>query len=184
MASNPPAPGSANPTSPFKRPNPYSDLTSPRSLRQLTLFLAGSGFLALSTVITRRSLTRRYVSSIPAFYQPSHPHNANKVNGAMEALEALNVATVNVVSVAIMMTGGVLWALDVSSLDDLRTRVRGRLGVDPDADAKRADEELEEWVASVLARKERREDERRARGSHEEGKEGVNGDGKRRRREG
>ena len=105
----------------------------------------------------------------------------------MEALEALNIATVNVLSVAIMMTGGVLWALDVSSLDDLRSRVRGRLGVDEHG--RNADEEIEEWVASVLARKERREEgRRRAPGGDEEEEEeeeneGVDRDGKRKRRE-
>lgn len=117
---------------------------------------------------------------MPLFYQPSHPHPGNKVNGALEAFEALNIATVNVFSFAIMMTGGVLWALDVSTLEDLRRRVRAGMGVS--GDGKNADEEMEEWVASVLARKERREEGRRAR-RDDDGDEGLDVEAKRKGRD-
>ncbi|KAI9778272.1 MAG: hypothetical protein M1839_008296 [Geoglossum umbratile] len=120
-----------------------------RSRKQFGLFLAGAGFVALSTLITRRSLVRRYKSSIPTFYQPNN--RPNSVNGAMEAFEALNIATINVTSFAVMATGGMLYAFDISSLADLRRKVRGGLGVD--GTEKDAEEEFEGWLASVLARK-------------------------------
>jgi hypothetical protein len=127
--------------------------TEGRSRRQFGLFLAGAGFFALSAFITRRSFVRRYKASIPAFYQPNH--QPNKVSGAMEAFEALNIATINVTSLAIMAAGGLFYAFDISSLADLRSKVRGGFGWD--GTEKDAEEEFEEWLASVLARKSEKE---------------------------
>jgi hypothetical protein len=72
----------------------------------------------------------------------------------MEAFEALNIATVNVFSVGIMVTGGLLWAFDIASLADMRSKVRTNLGVNPIRTDQDAEDEIEEWFASVLARKE------------------------------
>ncbi|KAI9841640.1 MAG: hypothetical protein M1837_000487 [Sclerophora amabilis] len=148
-------------------PSLLSHLTSPRSRKQLGLFFAGAGFFTLSTLITRRSLVRRYKASIPSFYQPSTRPNAN-VDGAMEAFQALNIATINVASAAMMVTGGALWAMDISSMDDLRRKVRGGLGVDGTGRSEQdAEEEFEEWLATVLARKddkERKIDDRKGKG--------------------
>lgn len=59
-----------------------------------------------------------------------------------------------------MMTGGLLWAFDISSLDDMRRKVRGGLGVDGTGRGERqAEEEWEEWLATVLERKRRKEEE-------------------------
>jgi hypothetical protein len=134
-------------------PESQSAFFSPRSRRQLGLLAAGVGFFAISTAITRRSIVRRYKATIPKFYQPSNRPNV-QVNGAMEAFEALNIATVNVLSVGMMVTGGMLWAFDISSLKDLRSKVRTNLGVDPIRTDQDAEEEIEEFFASVLARKE------------------------------
>ncbi|KAL2043033.1 hypothetical protein N7G274_004092 [Stereocaulon virgatum] len=143
---------------PTPEPQPSRSLTSPRSRKQLTLFLAGASFLTLSGLITRRQVARRHLSTIPRFYQPSNRPPPVPVSGAFEAFEALNLATINVVSFMMMLTGGVLWAFDISSMDDLRREVRGGLGVDGSgrfgADV---EEEFEEWVASVLQRKEDKE---------------------------
>src|SRR5436853_1294828 len=78
-------------------PESQSAAFSTRSIRQLGLFFGGAVFLACAQVITRRSLVRRYKSTIPKFYQPSNRPNAD-VNGALEAFEALSIATVNVLS--------------------------------------------------------------------------------------
>jgi hypothetical protein len=134
-------------------PESESAFFSPRSRRQLGLFAAGVGFFALSTAITRRSIVRRYKATVPKFYQPNNQPNLG-INGAMEAFEALNIATVNVFSVGMMATGGFLWAFDIASLDDMRSKVRTNLGVDPIRTDKDAEDEIEEWFASVLARKE------------------------------
>src|SRR4051794_14581583 len=80
---------------------------SQRSRRQLGLFFAGAGFFAISSLITRRSLVRRYKATVPKFYQPNNRPNL-EINGAMEAFEALNLATINVLSVSMMVSGGLL----------------------------------------------------------------------------
>jgi len=73
----------------------------------------------------------------------------------MEAFEALNIATINVASVGLMATGGLLWAFDISSLEDVRRRVRTtKMNLATDPDDKDAEKEIEEWFSSVLARKE------------------------------
>jgi hypothetical protein len=130
-----------------------SSFFSQRSMRQLGLFAAGAGFLAISTAVTRRSLVRKYKASIPRFYQPSNRPNI-EVNGAMEAFEALNIATINVLSAGMMVSGGLLWAFDIASLDDMRSKVRKSMGADGSSEDQAAEEELEEWFASVLSRKE------------------------------
>jgi hypothetical protein len=83
------------------------------------------------------------------------------VNGAFEAFEALNIATINILSGAMAVTGGVLWYFDVRGLEELRTRVREAIGVGGARDEKEAEEEMEEWLAVVLKRKEEKEEKRR-----------------------
>lgn len=61
-----------------------------------------------------------------------------------------------------MVTGGLLWAFDISSLEDIRCKVRGGLGVDGSGRTEGdVEEEFEEWVAGVLKRKEEKEKRRR-----------------------
>lgn len=103
-------------------------------------------------MVTRRSLVRRYKATVPKFYQPNNRPNSD-VNGAMEAFEALNIATINVFSVGMMATGGLLYAFDISSIDDMRRTVRSRIGVDIDRSDQDVEEEIEEWFATVLERK-------------------------------
>lgn len=68
-----------------------------------------------------------------------------------------------------MMSGGLLWALDISSLDDLQRKVRGRMGIDGTGRGERqAEEEFEEWLATVLERKRRKEEEGNGGGGEEE----------------
>lgn len=72
-----------------------------------------------------------------------------------------------------MVTGGVAWALDVSSVEDMRRVVRGGLGWDGSGGGEReAEEEFEEWIASVLERKAGKEERMR-----EMGGKGADGDG-------
>lgn len=83
------------------------------------------------------------------------------MSGAIEAVEALNVATINVLSLAMMSTGGLLWYFDINSMDDARRKLRGGLGVDGSGrDEKQAEEEFEEWMATVMSRKEAKEREK------------------------
>ena len=92
----------------------------------------------------------------------------------MEAVEALNIATVNVMSFAMMATGGALYAFDISGMEDFRRKVRGGLGIDGSGRGEReAEEEMEEWLATVLRRKEEKE---KVRGK-EMGRSDGDGDG-------
>lgn len=131
------------------------------------LFAAGAGFLTLSTLITRRAVARRMFESAPKMFQPSHhgpgiPPRGQKDKGddAFVAAEALGLATLNVFSFGVMMTGGFMWAFDISNIEDLRRKARASLyGVDGVVD-QAAEQQVEEWIAEVLSKKEKREKER------------------------
>ncbi|KAG7008837.1 hypothetical protein G7Y79_00004g014210 [Physcia stellaris] len=143
-----------------------TSITSPRSLKQLTFFIAGSTFFALSSLITRRAVVRRYAATAPRFYAPSNrPPQA--VNGHLEAFEALNIATINVMSFMMMLGGGAFWAFDISGMDELRRRLRrkdkGELGEGRSDEA--AEEELEHWLAKTLGGK---DEKKRSNGSEDE----------------
>jgi hypothetical protein len=126
---------------------------SQRSMKQLGLFWAGAGFLALSTVITRRSVARKIRATIPSFFRPSNqPVTKVDSDSSLIALEALNLATLNVVGFGIMLTGGVSWAFDISSVDDLRAYARRHIGPGGGKTDEEAEREVEEWVAKVLGK--------------------------------
>jgi hypothetical protein len=135
------------------RPPPADDdngFFSRRSRRQLTLFLAGASFSLLSATITRRAVLRRTRWARPLYFHSNQapPPPERQVNGALEALEALGVATVTAVSWTAMLTGGLLWALDVDGLVELRTRVRARLGLDEGVQDE-AQREVDAFVEAV-----------------------------------
>ncbi|KAL1866435.1 hypothetical protein VTK73DRAFT_4714 [Phialemonium thermophilum] len=137
-----------------------SSAITPRSLRQLGLFFAGAGFLTWSTLLTRRAVVRRQIAAFPKFYHPSHRAPTTferKPEDALIAFEALGLATLNVVSFAVMATGGLSWAFDVSSLDELRMRVRPRIiggsagaGVGADITDEEAEKEFAEWMSRTF----------------------------------
>jgi hypothetical protein len=87
--------------------------------------------------------------------QQHGPLSSAYTSGAKDALEALTISTVSVMSVTLMLVGGCAWAFDIASLPELRERLRAGIGLDEPAQD--ANEEIEEWVASVLARKENKE---------------------------
>jgi hypothetical protein len=49
-----------------------------------------------------------------------------------------------------MTTGGLLYAFDISSLEDIRTKVRAKLGAEGGAPDKEAEKEAEQIFASIL----------------------------------
>lgn len=145
---------------------PTKEETFRRTAKQLGLFFAGAGFLTASALISRRAVARRMVDSYPKFYQPSHygprpPPRAptDKGEDQLVAVEALGLATLNVFSFGIMMTGGLMFAFDISNLEDLRRRARKQIyggnGVVDEA----ADQQVEEWIADVLSRRDKTGDE-------------------------
>jgi hypothetical protein len=67
-----------------------------------------------------------------------------------------------------MLVGGSLWALDISSISDLRRLIRGGPGADGTGRGEQeVEEDFEEWVASTLARKEQKEAAKRREGVEE-----------------
>ncbi|TLD21946.1 hypothetical protein PspLS_07860 [Pyricularia sp. CBS 133598] len=139
----------------------------PRSFRQLGLFFAGAGFLACTVGITRRAVLRKQVAAAPKFFSPSkyikpEPRVDSKGNttkvidpeaeGGPLAVQALGLATLNVFSFAIMMTGGLSWAFDISGMDDLRVLARRKIHTgegDPDPGGEK---EIEDWMSNMMLR--------------------------------
>ena len=138
-------------------------LTNQRSRRQLSLFFLGATALTLSSVFTRSSLVARYRIVQPRFYQQSNQGVEYAVNGPLEAFQALQIATLTVGSSAVMIGGGLLWAFDISSVNDLRARIRNAMGVRHVAKSEREIEaELEAWIAGELrSRREAKEKKER-----------------------
>jgi hypothetical protein len=129
-----------------------------RFLKQLALPAIGGAFLLLSMRLTRRSTIRRRLATVPPFYHPNNQPPVNPPNGALDAVEALQLATLNVFSVAMLLVGGGAFALDVSNIEDLRARFRAsEAGEEWEGQKKAAEEEFEEWLVSILARKELKE---------------------------
>ena len=75
-----------------------------------------------------------------------------------------------------MLVGGGMFAMDVCSLEELRGRVHEGMG-GKDAAAREAEEEFEEWLVSVLARKERKEEVKRMVEREREAKKRREGEG-------
>lgn len=122
---------SATPVNPSERPSKpiYESvpITSPRSLRQLSVFAVGAACFLASTALTRRAIYRRQLRIPPKFYEPNtNPHE--HFSPLHDALQAINLATMNCVSVGIMAVGGTLWTFDISGLREAQSALRGRLG--------------------------------------------------------
>ena len=130
---SPPPPPNTTPLQPPAPPAvPASERTpisSPRSLRQLSLFLLGSACLLASTALTRRAVWRRQLRAKPAFYAANtNPHEF--FSPVSDALQAFNLATMNCLSVGVMLLGGTMWTLDIANLREARGILRRRLNYD------------------------------------------------------
>ena len=77
------------------------------------------------------------------------------MNGTLEAIRALQLATAHVVSVTVMVSGGLAWAFDVSSVNDLRSRIRGSVGAGKTKTAVEMEARFEEWLAKTEKEKEK-----------------------------
>ncbi|RKK97758.1 hypothetical protein BFJ71_g7104 [Fusarium oxysporum] len=96
-----------------------------RSIRQFGLLLTGAGFLAASVAVSRRSVLRMRHNSFPKFYT-SNRHQVKFDSGdrSLLAVQALGLATLNVMSFGVMLVGGISWAFDLSSIEELRQRTQ------------------------------------------------------------
>ncbi|KAG9499835.1 hypothetical protein J7337_008297 [Fusarium musae] len=96
-----------------------------RSIRQFGLLLTGAGFLAASVAVSRRSVLRMRHDLFPKFYT-SNRHQVKFDSGdrSLLAVQALGLATLNVMSFGVMLVGGISWAFDLSSIEELRQRTQ------------------------------------------------------------
>ncbi|KAF2877011.1 hypothetical protein BDV95DRAFT_558285 [Massariosphaeria phaeospora] len=126
-----PTPAPVTPSPPPRPPTESTvyhstPITSPRSLRQLSVFFFGATFFLASTAITRRAVYRRQLRVTPKFYE-ANTNPYEHFSPFHDAIMALNLATMNCVSLGMMMMGGTLWAFDISGLREAQTTLRTRL---------------------------------------------------------
>lgn len=162
MASETGAPAGTPPATARTANPPPRSPTDPRALRQLGLFAAGSVFMLASIAVTRRSIARKKLAAVPSFYQPNlrSPAKAgdslrggkcdSQVQGGFIALEALGLATLNTVSFGIMAAGGVSYAFDISSVEDLRRYARVSMYGPAGRQDEAAEKEMEEWAVKIM----------------------------------
>ncbi|KAL8665661.1 MAG: hypothetical protein Q9168_007655 [Polycauliona sp. 1 TL-2023] len=143
---------------------------APRPRRQFSLFLFGAACVGLSIFSTRRALMRRYVATVPYYYQQSNALPREAISLRKEAAEALQIATVNVLSFATLMTFGSLWAFDISGTAELRDRVRSmkkqrevKGGTNTEKD-KAVEREFEDFLGPSLTKGRTKEEEPRESG--------------------
>ncbi|GKZ17212.1 hypothetical protein AbraIFM66951_009056 [Aspergillus brasiliensis] len=150
--STPPASIQRSPTEEFDPPLPK--LWTPKT--NLKLLLGGLAFFTFSIYSTRRAMNRKLLASIPPYYTSSVYHKP-KVSGGAEAFEALHLATMNVLSFGMMSAGGLLYALDINGVEDMRRFVRKGMvegdGALMRGEDKELEKEVEGWVAKVLGEK-------------------------------
>ncbi|ETS84269.1 hypothetical protein PFICI_02294 [Pestalotiopsis fici W106-1] len=134
------------------RPDTRSPILSQRSLSQLGFFAAGAGFLSLSVLITRRAILRKHLTAIPLFFEQSNkPASKLSGDGGLVAVEALGLATLNTMGFGIMATGGLSWAFDLSSVEELRAAARKQIvGEAGDID-EAAEREVAEYFSNLLS---------------------------------
>ncbi|OJJ75575.1 hypothetical protein ASPBRDRAFT_118194 [Aspergillus brasiliensis CBS 101740] len=141
-----------SPTEEFDPPLPK--LWTPKT--NLKLLLGGLAFFTFSIYSTRRAMNRKLLASIPPYYTSSVYHKP-KVSGGAEAFEALHLATMNVLSFGMMSAGGLLYALDINGVEDMRRFVRKGMvegdGALMRGEDKELEREVEGWVAKVLGEK-------------------------------
>ncbi|KAF4512740.1 hypothetical protein G6O67_000085 [Ophiocordyceps sinensis] len=147
----PPNVGDDPPPSPATTTTSYSPLT--RQLRQMGLFVAGATFLAASVAVSRRSVMRRRLESLPAFHTSNR--HASAFDGGSDriglATQALGLATLNVMSFGVLLTGGIGWGFDLCSVDELRQRTQAAIQRPGNLDPA-AEKEMEDMMKSLLER--------------------------------
>lgn len=143
---------------------------STRALRQDALLYGGLTFTLLSALITRRSLRRKHLAAFPQMIKtaisPTQPGKTKldlpsftpsntppQVEGGLDAAEALGLATLSVFSVFMAATGLFMKWNNIGDVEDLRDWVRAGVGYDVYGGSTEADQEIEAWMAEVLARK-------------------------------
>lgn len=125
-----------------------------RHAKQFGLLLAGTGFLAASIAIARRSVVRRRLATFPSYYTSNRTSpKFDASDRQLLAVQALGLATLNVMSFGVMLVGGISWAFDISSIEELRQRtrtaVRRPTNMSPE-DEKEAEREMEKMMENLM----------------------------------
>lgn len=157
------APVNAPPSTDPEPPYESVPVTSPRSLRQLSIFFLGATCFLASTAFTRRAVYRRNLRITPKYYEPNtNPHE--HFSPLHDALMALNLASMNCFSLGIMGVGGTLWAFDISGLSEMRAALRGRLGYESfeKRDQGIPDTTKETLESTIIAKRQEQDDTNRA----------------------
>ena len=157
MAPKPSPAETPSPSSPdtkeLRSPQDATASLSPwdRNVRQLGLLFAGAGFMAASVAVARRSVVRKQLESLPRYYVSNRATpKVDASDRSLLAVEAFGLASLNVMSFAIMLTGGVSWAFDLCSVAELRERTRASLRRDIGKANPEDERELEEMMATLL----------------------------------
>ena len=130
----------------------YSPFT--RKLHQIGLFFVGASFMAASVAVSRRSVIRRRLQTIPAFHTSNRaPARFDGTDRLGLAVSALGLATLNVMSFGVLLTGGIAWGFDLCSIAELRERTQAALRRPRSGNWDPADEkELEDMMKTLLDR--------------------------------
>ena len=130
-------------------------MTNRRSRKQASLFFLGATFFTFSTLISKRATLARHRATYPLFYKPSNSPPP-PINVRVEAVEALQFATMIAFSGTMMIGGGLLWAFDISSMEDIRAGVRRSImrnsAVRAPGQAQK-DKDFEAWLAETMAKR-------------------------------
>ncbi|EHK22466.1 uncharacterized protein TRIVIDRAFT_120898, partial [Trichoderma virens Gv29-8] len=125
-----------------------------RPLKQFSLFFLGAAFTAASVGVSRRSVIRRQRESFPKFYSSNGvgPQEGPNSEGAILGVQALGLATLNVSSFAVLLTGGLAWAFDLSSVEELRVKTKAAMER-PGGEVNPEDEkEFEQMMDNLMAK--------------------------------
>ncbi len=111
--------------------------------------------MAASVAVARRAVLRRQREALPLFFQGWTNRPARQVDSAdrsLMAAQAFGLATLNVASFGVLMTGGVAWAFDLCSMDELRERTQTALRRPPGEGLLNAEDEqeMEKMMDSLL----------------------------------
>ncbi|KAF2861496.1 hypothetical protein K470DRAFT_276147 [Piedraia hortae CBS 480.64] len=142
---------------------PPDGLLSPaaRRDRQNNAFYTGVAGTVFSALLTRRvirakrlpfpSTSTSGVNSEAPGVGASKAHVPNiKVLSGIDAIQALGLATLNVCSIATLIFGAVAKIFDLAEVEDLRHLVRRGVGYDVYGGDAKGDEEVEQWLESLL----------------------------------
>jgi hypothetical protein len=121
------------------------------------LMLGGAGFFYWSVMISKRAVLHHQLASKMGFFQGNHflwrSQRERPKREPLVAAEALGLATLNTASAAIFAAGGVTWALDISSVEDLRRYARRsieRSAVRMGKVDEEAEKEVVEWFGKTF----------------------------------